>query len=396
MCGHVGIAGNLELKDEKTFQKMLVLDTFRGPDSTGFASIRNNGDVKIAKIASHPFDLFDTKKFNDAFNAFSSTVLLGHNRLATKGKVNHNNAHPFEYGHIIGAHNGTLHHSSWQALDKLNGEPTDVDSQAIFLAISKFGIEETIKHMEGAWALVWIDMEKKTLNFLRNKERTFWYGYTEDWKKLFWASEWPMIRAACDLSDKDYKMAALDAKGHQYFMTTEDWWYRWNLDDLKFGYKDQPKPLVRELKGKEPVQVQHAAGGTSNGNFPSRNFGSNGSGCTNSHGQRTSTTTSHGTMHSIQRSNNTGSTTSSDADIIDITGFRYNPFDGHVSKEKFKEYASCGCAWCSASVEYGDPGITVYDRDGYVLCAECSDNKDNTRVYVDGQKFDNVRQASKK
>src|SRR3546814_15939897 len=43
MCGHVGIAGKMELKDEALMRRLLVFDYFRGPDSTGFAALRKDG-----------------------------------------------------------------------------------------------------------------------------------------------------------------------------------------------------------------------------------------------------------------------------------------------------------------------------------------------------------------
>src|SRR3546814_3133548 len=110
-------------------------------------------------------------RFSEANNVYQSLAFVGHNRFATKGKVNDLNAHPFHYGNIVGAHNGTLEKSSWDALDKKLGEDTDVDSQAIIKSIATFGIEETVPLLQGAWALVWFDMEAQTLNFLRKDER---------------------------------------------------------------------------------------------------------------------------------------------------------------------------------------------------------------------------------
>src|SRR3546814_8848521 len=79
-------------------------------------------------------------RFSEANNVYQSLAFVGHNRFATKGKVNDLNAHPFHYGNIVGAHNGTLEKSSWDALDKKLGEDTDVDSQAIITSIATFGI----------------------------------------------------------------------------------------------------------------------------------------------------------------------------------------------------------------------------------------------------------------
>jgi hypothetical protein len=39
MCGHVGVAGDLALKDEALMKRLLIFDYLRGPDSTGLAAI---------------------------------------------------------------------------------------------------------------------------------------------------------------------------------------------------------------------------------------------------------------------------------------------------------------------------------------------------------------------
>src|SRR3546814_6662079 len=65
MCGHVGIAGKMELKDEALMRRLLVFDYFRGPDSTGFAALRKDGTHRLAKIASNPLNLFDMKRFSE-------------------------------------------------------------------------------------------------------------------------------------------------------------------------------------------------------------------------------------------------------------------------------------------------------------------------------------------
>jgi glucosamine 6-phosphate synthetase-like amidotransferase/phosphosugar isomerase protein len=122
MCGLVGIAGKLTVKDEATMKRLFLLDFFRGPDSTGLAAVRGDGNIHVSKLASHPIDLFDSARFKTALSGYNSKIFLGHNRYATKGKVNANNAHPYHYGDIVGAHNGTLSISSWRALEKLSAK----------------------------------------------------------------------------------------------------------------------------------------------------------------------------------------------------------------------------------------------------------------------------------
>lgn len=360
MCGLVGMAGKLEYKDEKTMKRLLHLDYFRGPDSTGLAALRKNGDVKLAKVASHPFDLFDMKRFTEALSGWNSLAFIGHNRLATKGVVNSVNAHPYEYDHIVGAHNGTLDASSWKDLEKAIGEETNVDSQALYLAIAKLGIEETVKLLRGAWALTWIDTNEGTLNFLRNKERPLWYCYNETFDKLFWASEYWMMQTAAAQADPAYKLYTEDKTFHRFWQFEENWWYRIPLEELAKGHKERPKFRVKELKGKEPVSgAAYACGYT-----PFRHGGAK---------TTTSTTTSHSST----------SKGSKEQKVVQLMGSAALPFGSYVSKERFDEIAKYGCSWCQADVEYEQPGVTVYASQDMILCPSCSRGEgDTTRVYT--------------
>ena len=367
MCGHVGIAGKLEHKDEATMKRLLIFDFFRGPDSTGMAALRNNGDTHIAKIASHPIDFFDTKKFSDALSGANSTVFLGHNRLATKGKVNGLNAHPYQYGKIIGAHNGTLEGTAWSDLEKVIGFQTEVDSQAIFAAIDKVGIEETVKLMQGAWALVWIDTEEGTLNFLRNKMRPFWLAYDAKFERIFWASEYPMIEAATKMSTLPYDMYTTK-DGYRFFSTEENQWYKIDLEDLRKGSSKKPNFIHKKLEGKEAPPAVTVVGSSP---FPR-------TGNVTSFGKDT-TKTSTGT----ETSTTSRSHTNKNGTVIHMIGSPISPLAGYIKKDKFLELAKYGCSWCQADVDWGDEGITIYENQDKILCADCSASEHDCRIYSD-------------
>jgi predicted glutamine amidotransferase len=359
MCGHVGIAGKLTLSDEKTMKRLLLFDYLRGPDSTGIAVKKHaSEEVDIVKIASHPLDLFDSKKFTAALNAYSASVFLGHNRAATRGKVNTINAHPFECGHIIGAHNGTLHMDSWKELDKLLDEDTDVDSLAIFQVIEKFGIEKATEHLFGAWALVWIDLKENTLNFLRNKERTLFWGQSKDKTKLFWASEHPMIDCATELSDNVYDWWQ-DKKGYIYFAFEPNTMYSWDLDELREG---GAKPKLTEFKERS------APPAVTQGNF--------------TQGTTTQQTTTGGTASSDKKP----------VERLNLVGDNDDPFASVFNVEAFKEMAKAGCSYCGEDIDPLESGITVFYEEEIVLCPKCNAHPD-TRIYLPREEFDFVVKA---
>ena len=387
MCGHVGLAGALELKDENTLKKLLMFDYFRGPDSTGLAVLRKNGETKVVKMASHPLNLFDSGRYKDAANAYNSRVFLGHNRAATKGVVNDYNAHPYDCGHIVGAHNGTLTQASWDKLQEMAGENTGTDSHAIFLAIAKCGIEAVVKELQGAWALVWIDKQENTLNFLRNKERPFWYATTKDHKKLLWASEHWMIRAAMSSATTAYELYQTN-EGYMFFSTSENWHYRYDLDALAAGTDERPsiKAKVIERKGKEPEPVKQVG---YHQNFPNRTSGSSSGGSTNTNSSGStqtgtpSTTTSHGTQTS------TATRDVSPRLMISVSSDDSSaPFGDAYPVGRFRHLAQYGCSWCHNEIELDKPFV-IFDSQDKILCECCAPKivGSKNRIYLSAQKM---------
>lgn len=372
------MAGKLEFADEATMKRLLVFDYFRGPDSTGFAALRKDKSVHLSKLASVPTDLFQMKKFTDALSGFNSTVFLGHNRLATKGLVNNYNAHPYSFdkadgsGSIVGAHNGTLDVTCWRELEEALGEKFEVDSMAVIAAIAKLGIEGTIPLLRGAWALTWFDTGDNTFNFIRNKERPFWYAYTDKFDTLIWASEWQIIHAATELSTKTYKLYEKD--NFRYWAAEEDWWYKFDLDKLKDGAAERPKPRLKMLKGKEPLPAgNYYHNGVSP--FPQRKT---------PHGTISTPST---TFQSTSKEGTTGSKDDKTPSVLHVTTTGVKPFGEFLSKEEFDKCAKYGCAWCAADVEYEEPGCEVFVTDETVLCPSCAGSTNNSRIYVDASRM---------
>lgn len=374
MCGLVGVAGQLGYKDESIIRKLLILDFFRGPDSTGLAAIRTSGDVKMAKVANDPITLFGMTKFTEAMNGNASKVFLGHNRAATRGKVNNGNAHPFHYDHIVGAHNGTLNYSTVVRLEDALGEKFDVDSMALFAAIAKLGIADTMDMLEegregssGAWALSWYDDKENSLNFLRNQHRPLWYAYSEELDRLYWASESPMITAACALqgSSKLY----VDKEGYSLFPFGKDIHYKFDLDKLREG-KKVPKPTVVERKGKEPTPAV-----VTGGSDPFRRTPTNTSGS----GNPTLTGNVPLVGFHVPNSKKNGATATQPSKMIyHMTGSLESPYAGWISRDQFEDITRRGCGFCMKPVQWGDKAITIFERDEMVIGECCTREKQAT------------------
>lgn len=191
MCGLVGVVGNITPKVGRAFKDLLVFDSVRGPHSTGVAFIYSFVDPRILKKAVVPHQFFELPDWENN-NRIVSKCLMGHNRWATTGLINDENAHPFENESIIGMHNGTL--LNQDLLD--DSECFEVDSENIFHHIHLNGVKDTVSKLHGAYALVWYDKADKTINFLRNKDRPLSFAMTKDMETLFWASERWMLDVA--------------------------------------------------------------------------------------------------------------------------------------------------------------------------------------------------------
>lgn len=199
MCGLVGMAGRITESHKKVFKELLIVDSLRGPHSTGVCVADRLGNSGFVKKVGNPYELFDTKLFDTAMVGTKS-VLLGHNRFATKGAINSTNAHPFEFGKITGAHNGTLRQQS--LLDDWTN--FDVDSENLYYHLERHGVQATTPKLSGAYALTWYDSSDESINFLRNDERPLTFCYSKDHKTLYWASEGWMLMATLHRNNLDH------------------------------------------------------------------------------------------------------------------------------------------------------------------------------------------------
>lgn len=209
------------------------MDSLRGEDSTGIASVNNKGDVDVVKQVGNPFELLNMK-YTDAIFKQQNRVLIGHNRWATTGKVDKYNAHPFDMDTLVGAHNGTLkdRHNL-----KFNGV-YQVDSEQLFANIEVDGEEIALPKTNGAYALVWWDKVNEKLKIIRNNQRTLYYTYSDDKRVIFWASEAWMLEVILSRNN-NYKHSKIEP-------FTEDMLYTFDIPlDVPYG---NYQPLTYENK----------------------------------------------------------------------------------------------------------------------------------------------------
>ncbi|AXH71992.1 MAG: Gn_AT_II protein [Podoviridae sp. ctbj_2] len=201
--------GKLDINLERMFKDMLIMDQVRGPHSTGVVSVnRNTLKSQYQKKLGTPDELMNDKRFSDLFMG-QLGCLIGHNRYATKGAINRQNAHPFDMDGLIGVHNGTL--NSYTRLEDHN--KFDVDSQALYNHIDSYGLKDALSKVIGAYALVWWDKKESTVNIIRNADRPLYIAETDDGTALIISSE-PGILIACgwrnNIKFKDPQLMSAD------------------------------------------------------------------------------------------------------------------------------------------------------------------------------------------
>jgi predicted glutamine amidotransferase len=197
MCGLVALhsaeKAGFTTSEKDDFKHMLILNSLRGSHSTGIAGVdsrKEDSQVSIVKSIGSPYSLYayaDTDKFMTRVVANFDNV-IGHGRYATKGKINATNAHPYEEGNIVLAHNGVIN-NYYSLRDQKRHDYIDVDSHLIAKLFDEEGAINVLPSIEGAYVFIWYDKTTRKLNIARNSQRPLFVGHLKNRDTLMFASE---------------------------------------------------------------------------------------------------------------------------------------------------------------------------------------------------------------
>tara|TARA_R110000787_G_scaffold87489_3_gene186387 strand:+ start:14265 stop:15206 length:942 start_codon:yes stop_codon:yes gene_type:complete len=159
MCGLIGYNGKDGQKaNPEILRKLMKANDSRGGHSTGYFDGTSMNKV-LGKSDTLPMP-------ND------TDMFIGHTRYATHGKKSVANQHPFQYGNVVGAHNGVVHNYR-EVGEKFGIEETEVDSQMIFELLSKKGRLDSLGKFTGALATLFT-MDDKYYTY--RKTNPLWVG----------------------------------------------------------------------------------------------------------------------------------------------------------------------------------------------------------------------------
>ena len=170
MCGLFGFSGKTPC-NKKYMQLGIIWNSLeRGEDSTGLYSPINGLKKSLTK-GSH-YVLHDENDFT------VDKLMITHVRAKTVGSATVENAHPFERGNYILAHNGTLtNHKDLAFKYELDETKYNVDSDVICGCIASKNNFDVIKEIAGAAAFLIHDKTKPELLYVfKNSQRPLYRG----------------------------------------------------------------------------------------------------------------------------------------------------------------------------------------------------------------------------
>mgnify|MGYP003648692457 FL=1 len=250
MCGIFGYAKRQNAQSNGQLDKLKDVLTYladesvvRGTDSTGISMINPSSRETFKATASSSEVINDATWKANILNRVTkdNTIAIGHVRYATHGEVNTRNAHPFEIGNVVGAHNGIIY--NYNKLAEKYDKTIKVDSEIIFESLNINDDKKALEELEGDFAISWVRDSNKILHLARESSRPLCVAYWKKAKILIWAS-------TDEILEKAFKRAGLSLKNVS--LKSE---IIYSFDTDKFDNKYNPIKLEFDAKEKTNVKT---------------------------------------------------------------------------------------------------------------------------------------------
>lgn len=195
MCGLFGWQISDEARGtfslEAVTATLMIRNELRGKDSWGVIIYHDNKMRMLKQVGS----IIKSK----AILKFNGNQVLAHTRKATTGDVTFENAHPFDMGRIVGAHNGII--SNHTMLQKKYKRNFSVDSQHLLAHIND---KLDLKEISGYGVVTYIDKNKPGEVYLGVGDSgdlaIAGIGIPSKTTGILWSSNWTALEDALDIS----------------------------------------------------------------------------------------------------------------------------------------------------------------------------------------------------
>lgn len=194
MCGIFGMLRNntMGVHSENFIEQALLQGQIRGSDGTGVALINRDKSCDFYAEAVPASSFVKSEKASKLLSGVGNALgVIGHHRSMTRGKNVDEHCHPFQFGDIVGVHNGSVPDSVLSTIMPKSAHP--VDSARIYQAIAAANDPiDVLKELNiGAYALVWYNTTERTVYMARNADRPL--HVLEGENCLLFASELGML-----------------------------------------------------------------------------------------------------------------------------------------------------------------------------------------------------------
>jgi hypothetical protein len=233
MCGIFGtIKQDRRKVDTGILRALTMMNRERGKQALGYF----DSTESIYKQAKDPIDVLANDCLTEWFDRSEreSWFIVGHTRYGTRGANIDANSHPFQYGNVIGSHNGII--------DAPKSYTVDSEFAIDLLDKAESCYQSALAKEWGYWTLSWYDNRKKEL-FLTMYDNTCGIvNYRGAW---YFSSDPDHLSSALGVRDtiilKNGDTVSFDSKGRMK-------WRKKFESNVQYSYKKDSRTSGKKSK----------------------------------------------------------------------------------------------------------------------------------------------------